>query len=164
MKCVTLKIATVLMSSILSIASAEAGTVEHGAGSSTHQVAMVFAKDGDRSISLRIAGDGTADITRVRNGRLETLIAGRVQSTVPGSYEIFREEGDVCPSVKVEMLHDTELGENMGAQVQNNYESAGSAAEFCSGIEVMDGTYLRAQAPKPHACGPGARCAPPARY
>lgn len=109
------------------------------------QADMVFKKNGDSSVVLTMKEDNTATITKSKPGKKRTrisLIEGRVEGE-NSSLTIVREEGDVCPSVSVELYHDIKLGENMAAVVRNNYEEAGTAISNCTNLGVIDGSYSR---------------------
>jgi hypothetical protein len=106
---------------------------------------MTFEKEGNKSIVLTIKKNRTAQITKQNKGKpgATVLIGGRVE-TQNSLLTILREEGDVCPSVSVELFNDIKLGENQAAEVKNKIEATGTAAlKACGNISVMDGTYLR---------------------
>lgn len=102
-----------------------------------------YRQDKDRSMLLTINEDGTGSITRQKGSQTQILIAGTIESSVPGSLTLVRPEGDVCPSVQLEMIHDIVFGENAAVEVRNRYEDAGTALRFCQGIQMFDGSYSR---------------------
>ena len=110
------------------------------------QADMVFQKNGDASVALTIKSDNTASITKAQaanKGIKTSLIEGKVEGQ-DSSLVIVREEGDVCPSVSIELYHDIKLGENMSAEVRNKFEDAGTAArQYCAEVRVIDGSYSR---------------------
>jgi|GEM_PF-3424172 hypothetical protein len=110
------------------------------------QADMIFQKNGDSSVVLTIKNDRTATITKAQAGKKgikTSLIEGKIEGQ-DSSLVIVREEGDVCPSVSVELYHDIRLGENRAAEVRNQFEEAGTAArQYCAEVRVVDGSYTR---------------------
>jgi hypothetical protein len=110
------------------------------------QADMIFQKNGDSSVVLTIKNDSSATITKVQAGKKgikTSLIEGKIEGQ-DSSLVIVREEGDVCPSVSVELYHDIRLGENRAAEVSNQFEEAGTAArQYCADVRVIDGSYTR---------------------
>jgi hypothetical protein len=150
MKRMILKMVAVLISTLMLSAVASADPIVQRA---------VYVKDGDPSVMLFIPYDGTAKITRFHKYDEDTLISGPVTTDDNGSYEIHREEGDVCSSTAlVEMYHDTVYGENASAEVRLKFaEDSPTGDHLCAGMERIEGTYSRMKV-KPLT----KRCAPPA--
>lgn len=150
MKRMTLKTIGLLVSTLLLSAVASADPVV---------LPTVYTKMGGESVVMTFPHNGTAKIKYFHGYEEETLIEGPVTTNPDGSYEIHREEGDVCSSTAVVQIYsDIQLGESAIAVVQFKYdEGAPTGDRLCAGVERMAGTYtLLKQKPLTK------RCAPPA--
>lgn len=108
---------------------------------------LVYTNDLDPSYVLTIRQDLTANIihkVKAPNGKItpDTLIEGTWNRFMDNSYEIRREEGDVCPSVSVILLQDGQGRVNQAALVRAKTEDAGSAIRECGDVESLNGTYV----------------------
>jgi hypothetical protein len=154
MKRVTLKTAALLISTLLLSAVASADS---------RPVPAVYIKNGDPSVVLTIPYNGTAKIESFYGYEQHTLIDGPLTSNQKGSYEIHREEGDVCSSsARIEMYHDSVLGENAVAEVHLKFgEDSPTGDHLCGGMERIEGTYTRMKVrPLQKRCAPPANSGP----
>jgi hypothetical protein len=150
MKRMTLKIAALLISTLLLSVVASADPIVQP---------TVYVKNGDIPVFLTFNNDGTANIKPW--SCQDALISGPVTTNEDGSYEIHREEGDVCSSsALVEMYHDVQYGENAVAEVRVKFaKDSPTGDHLCRGMKRIEGTYKRI-----NFIPLQARCAPPANY
>lgn len=108
------------------------------------QADMTFKNDARGDLLMTIKDNGTAEIILILpDGGKIPMIEGSVVGK-DSDLVIQREEGDVCPSVEVQLYHDIKLGENQGAVVRAKIEETGSAAkQYCGDLKKMDGAYSR---------------------
>ena len=99
---------------------------------------QTFIKGTAPAIRLRMTADGRAQITREGRRLVEGSLVGG-----DSTFRIETAEGEICPPVEIELVHDVEGGP-VGAELTIDLSGVdGQARRACAELTVINGTYAQ---------------------